>query len=200
MKRSRRRYASCMLKPLALCGMVAVLCLSGCRAPGSPDGLRAHNVNVGGWPFVPTAMRVYPLTHLEPATTETVGGKETKREARIVVHLEFKDAWGDGTKAVGPLTLFVYGPQDGRAGAAAVQQRRYDIDLSDLRRNAELFDPATRTYRVPLAGLPEWLSALSSQPGKDAMASVKVTVRAEMKSPRADGSQAMLVDEYVVTK
>jgi hypothetical protein len=179
---------------------VAASCLSACRAPGSPEGLRAHNVNVGGWPFVPTAMRVYPLTHLEPATTETVGGKETKREARIVVHLEFKDAWGDGSKAVGPLTLFVYGPENGKPGAAAVQQRRYDIDLSDLRRNAELFDPATRTYRVPLAGLPEWLSELSSQPGKDAMASVKVTVRAEMKSPRADGSQAMLVDEYVVTK
>lgn len=178
----------------------ALATLSACRAPGSPEGLRAHNVNVGGWPFVPTAMRVYPLTHLEPASTETVGGKEVKREARIVVHLEFKDAWGDGSKAVGPLTLFVYGPQDGRAGAASVQQRRYDIDLSDLRRNAELFDPATRTYRVPLAGLPEWLSALSSQPGKDAMANVKVTVRAEMKSPRADGSQAMLVDEYVVTK
>ncbi|MFN9974785.1 MAG: hypothetical protein ACK58T_33325 [Phycisphaerae bacterium] len=180
--------------------LVAIATLSGCRAPGSPEGLRAHNVNVGGWPFVPTAMRVYPLTHLEPATTETVGAKETKREARIVVHLEFRDAWGDGSKAVGPLTLFVYGPDGGKPGAASVQQCRYDIDLSDLRRNAELFDPATRTYRVPLAGLPEWLSELSSQPGKDAMANVKVTVRAEMKSPRADGSQAMLVDEYVVTK
>ena len=187
---------------MVLCMLsLTVLGLSACRAPGSPEGLRAHNVNVGGWPFVPTAMRVYPLTHLEPASTETVGGKETKREARIVVHLEFRDAWGDGSKAVGPLTLFVYGPENGKAGGgAAVQQRRYDIDLSDLRRNAELFDPATRTYRVPLAGLPEWLSELSSQPGKDALANVKVTVRAEMKSPRADGSQAMLVDEYVVTK
>lgn len=189
-----------MRTPVTALTLVAIATLSGCRAPGSPEGLRTHNVNVGGWPFVPTAMRVYPLTHLEPATTETVGGKEVMREARILVHLEFRDAWGDGTKAVGPLTLLVYGPQDGKAGAAAVQQRRYDIDLSDLRRNAELFDPATRTYRVPLAGLPEWLSELSRQPGKDALANVKVTVRAEMKSPRADGSQAMLVDEYVVTK
>lgn len=177
---------------------VALLCAvlaAGCRAPGSAAGLRG-TVNTGGWPFVPSAVRVYPLTHLEAA-------REGKGEARIIAHLDFRDAWGDSTKAVGPLSLLVYGPENGLEGGENVQLRRYDVDLSDLRRNAELFDPATRTYRVPLGGLPEWMGQLASRAAAGdgrALGEVRVTLRAELTSPRADGSEAVLKDEYVLTK
>lgn len=213
-----------MLRPLLL--LPLVLLLAACNTPGSP-GFRA-NVNSGGWPFVPTSMRIYPLTHIErgspppappanptgPSPADNVQPQDVTpppAQVRIITHLEFRDAWGDTTKAVGALTILLYGPnsnanaargsnaiaRDGDnpdAFAPEVQQRRYEIDLTDLKRNAELYDPATRTYRIPLSGLPDWIVAAA--PG----ANLRITLRAEVKSPRADGSSVLLVDEYVVTK
>jgi len=210
-----------MLRPLLL--LPFVLFLAACNTPGSP-GFRPGSVNTGGWPFVPTSMRIYPLTHIErgspppappaqptgPSPADNVQPQDTTprpAEIRIIAHLEFRDAWGDSTKAVGPLVILLYGPnsnastarnaKDGDnpdAFAPEVQQRRYDIDLTDLKRNAELYDPATRTYRIPLSGLPEWI--VNSTPNTN----LRITLRAEVKSPRADGSSVLLVDEYVVTK
>lgn len=199
---------------------LSLVALSACSAPGSAAGLRGNSVNVGGWPFVPTSMRIYPLTHIErgiaapappanpsgPSPADNVQPMDTvaaqkKSEVRLIVHIDCRDSWGDSTKAIGSLTILLYGP-GGSPNAApdpgsvvdkgATQQRRYDVDLTDLKRNAELYDPATRTYRIPLAGLPEWITSAAGP--------VKVTLRAEMKSPRPDGSSVLMVDEYVVTK
>ncbi|MGH7244819.1 MAG: hypothetical protein ACREJD_15505 [Phycisphaerales bacterium] len=205
------------------------LLLAACNTPGSPTF--RGSPNSGGWPFVPTSMRIYPLTHIErgspppsppanptgPSPADNIPPQDTTpkpAEVRIIAHLEFRDAWGDSTKAVGPLVILLYGsnsnasaargtvanPPTSRDGdnpdafAPEIQQRHYDIDLTDLKRNAELYDPATRTYRIPLAGLPEWI--VSAAPS----ANLRVTLRAEIKSPRADGTSVQLVDEYVVTK
>ncbi|MBX3379620.1 MAG: hypothetical protein KF805_05970 [Phycisphaeraceae bacterium] len=197
------------------------LLLAACNTPGSTLGSRA---NSGGWPFVPTSMRIYPLTHIErgspppappanptgPSPADNIPPQDVKpkpAEVRLITHLEFRDAWGDGTKAIGPLVILLYGPNSNANAARAaapsgdpdafgtdVQQRRYDIDLTDLKRNAELFDPATRTYRIPLTGLPGWI--MNSTPDSN----IRITLRAEIKCPRADGTSVMLVDEYVVTK
>ncbi|MBN8597804.1 MAG: hypothetical protein J0L78_09035 [Planctomycetes bacterium] len=214
-----------MLRPLLL--LPLVLLLAACNTPGSP-GFRPGSVNSGGWPFVPTSMRIYPLTHIErgspppsppanptgPSPADNIQPHQVlppPAEVRIIAHLEFRDAWGDTTKAVGPLVILLYGPNSNAAAARGtsatpsqgddpdafapeIQQRRYDIDLTDLKRNAELYDPATRTYRIALAGLPAWI--VNSQPGAD----LRITLRAELNSPRASGSSDLLVDEYVVTK
>lgn len=218
-----------MLRPLLL--LPLVLLLAACNTPGSP-GFRPGSVNAGGWPFVPTSMRIYPLTHIErgspppappanptgPSPADNVQPQDVNpppAPVRLVAHLEFRDAWGDTTKAVGPLVVLLYGPNSNADAARTTppssreednpdalaspeatetQQRRYDIDLTDLKRNAELYDPATRTYRIPLSGLPGWI--VDAAPG----ANLRIILRAELKSPRADGSSVLLVDEYVVTK
>ncbi len=192
-----------------------------CSAPGSAAGLRGNSVNVGGWPFVPTSMRIYPLTHIErglaiplppsnptgPSPADNIPPMDTvaaqkRSEVRLITHIDFRDAWGDSTKAIGAMTILLYGPGSSPNAtpdpasvpekSSSTQLRRYDIDLTDLKRNAELYDPATRTYRIPLAGLPDWITTATGP--------IKVTIRAEMKSPRSDGSSVLLVDEYVVTK
>ena len=164
----------------------------------------------GEWPSAPASMHIYPLTHIEyggspPAQPVNPGGPspmdnvppqpEKRPEPRVITHLDFRDAWGDTTKAIGTVTIFLYGPS-GRGlpegEEAATQQRRYDIDLRDLKRNAELFDPATRTYRIPLSGLPAWIGTASDP--------ARLTLRAEMTCVRPDGTSNLLVDEYLVTK
>ncbi|MBX3388068.1 MAG: hypothetical protein KF691_01290 [Phycisphaeraceae bacterium] len=196
------------------------LLLAACNSTGSAFSFHGNTATAANWPFLPTSMRIYPLTHIErgsappappanpsgPSPADNIPPQDVTpkpAEVRIIAHLEFRDSWGDGTKAIGPLVIFLYGPSAGNnarnsddpdAFSNATQQRRYDIDLSDLRRNAELFDPATRTYRIPLSGLPQWI--VNSQPDTD----LHITLRAEIKVPRSDGSGVMLVDEYVVTK
>lgn len=44
---------------------------------------------------------------------------------------------------------------------------RWDIDLSDLRTNASMFDPATRTYRMQLTGVPAWVGGGGGAAGSD---------------------------------
>lgn len=208
------------------------LLLAACASSGPGFGFGKGEATSANWPFVPTSMRIYPLTHLErgspppappanpsgPSPADNVQPHQVRAQpaqVRLMTHLEFRDAWGDGTKAIGPLVILLYGPNsnaeaaraaspsptptpnqgdDPDAFASDIQQRRYDINLSDLRRNAELFDPATRTYRIPLAGLPAWI--VNSTPETD----IRITLRAEIKVPRSDGSSVLLVDEYVVTK
>ena len=118
-----------------------------CLGPGGcvgPDDRAAPaNWNPSD-PFTPVRMRIYPLTHVE---------RGSSGPARLVCHFEFSDRWFDTTKAAGKLEIQLYraGP-----GAGTEEQRvKWDIDLTNLDRNAEWFDPVTRTYRVQL-DLPAW--------------------------------------------
>jgi len=139
--------------------LVLAPCLCGCVL--SDDGRAVDAVAPAGGavvasPFSPVRVRVFPLTHFE-----VLGSGE----ARILVFIEFKDQWGDTVKGAGTLELQLYRP-DGGAGGREVRALRWEIDLADLDRNAALYDPSTRTYRVALKALPTWLSAMArGEPG-----------------------------------
>lgn len=124
-----------------------LLALPACR-PGTvvvrEQVVRAEDGLVYPGPFAPKAMRIHPLTHAE---TDAQG------QARIILHVELKDAWGDTVKGIGRVQAQIW-----RDGQTAEQATRWDIDLRGLNANADYYDPATRTYRIVLSGLPGWLS------------------------------------------
>lgn len=95
-------------------------------------------------PFAPRAMRIHPLTHAEI---------DAQGDARIILHVELKDAWGDTVKGVGRVQVQLW-----RDTLSSDNATRWDIDLRSLTDNAAFHDPATRTYRIVLSGLPIWLS------------------------------------------
>ena len=99
-------------------------------------------------PFSPESMRLFPLTHAEVSA---------RGEAVLIVFIEMRDHWGDTVKGTGSLELRLTRASGEPAGATGSV---WAIDLSDLARNAALYDPSTRTYRFALDGLPGWLSAL----------------------------------------
>lgn len=133
-------------------------------------------------PFRPSAMRVHPLTH-----TETRGSGE----AVIVLHIELKDPWGDTVKGVGQVQV-----QLRKASATSTigdHGTRWDIDLRDIETNVSYFDSATRTYRIVLGELPDWLdqSVRGSVPEP-------ARVRVLFRTAKADGETVVLQDEFVM--
>ena len=90
-------------------------------------------------PFAPASIRIYPLTH--------VGEDQHGRHA-LILHLELRDRWNDAVKGIGHARVVLSQP------GTTADPTQWDVDLSDLVRNASLYDPATRTYRLPLIGLP----------------------------------------------
>jgi hypothetical protein len=150
-----------------LLSMAAASLLGGCSwmsssDPAKPGPIRGSGSAGGGGgaaqaatnPFAPASIRIHPLTR-------TVGGKDSPLE--VVIHLEMRDAWGDSTKGLGSLMLRIVRQRPSSVGTdsmlapAADGSTRWDIDLSDLRTNASMFDPATRTYRMQLTGVPAWV-------------------------------------------
>lgn len=143
-------------------------------------------------PFAPASMRVHPLTHVE----KVAGGK-----AEVWLHVELRDRWGDGVKGVGRMAIRLFGPKDGMSGPEA-EVLRWDVDLNDLERNVELFDPATRTYRVQLGGGPAWLTEFANRGGggvvggpSRAMLQVTLEVR-----DGEGGAGRTLRDEFVMKR
>ena len=124
-----------------------LIALPACR-PGSivvrEQVVRTEDALVFPGPFAPKAMRIHPLTHAE---TDEQG------DARVILHVELKDAWGDTVKGIGRVQAQIW-----RDTQSAEQATRWDIDLRGLGANADFYDPATRTYRIVLAGLPGWLA------------------------------------------
>lgn len=130
-------------------------------------------------PFAPKAMRVHPLTHAE---------LDVDGSPRVVVHVELKDAWGDTVKGIGRVQAQVW--QDGKSAQEAV---RWDVDLRTLGENASFYDPATRTYRIVLGGLPTWLGQ-SVQSGEGVAGRLRVL----FLTSEVDGTAVVLRDEFVV--
>jgi len=129
---------------MSLCGAV---CASGC-ASDTGSSLAGSSSEAGaGSPFAPKEMRIYPLTHVERVSGEK---SADGARSRIVCHLEFVDRWFDTCKAVGRVELEIYRPGGGLNPGVDVRAGRWDIDLTNLERNAEWFDPVTRTYRLQL--------------------------------------------------
>ena len=133
-------------------------------------------------PFRPSTMRVHPLTHTE---TRADGA------AVMVLHVELKDPWGDTVKGVGQVRV-----QLRRASATSTignRGTRWDMDLREIEENISYFDSATRTYRIVLGGLPDWLeeSVLAGDPEP-------ARVRVLFRTAKADGEAVVLQDEFVM--
>jgi hypothetical protein len=177
---------------------VSAACLGGCFSWSSGSDASASRVaaRASGTtnPFAPVAIRVHPLTRV-------VSDKEGRPE--IVLHLECRDAWGDSAKALGAVMvrLVSAGSADvggGGGGAAALESgaTRWDIDLSNLETNASMFDPATRTYRMQLTGVPTSVGGPGGVGGAGGAAR-KIVLQATLTPPGGDG---VMSDEFEVRR
>jgi hypothetical protein len=167
---------------VALSGLVG---LSGCARyasrPAPLTGVGAIDDGPVG-PFAPASMRVFPLTQFEV---------EEDGRARIVLHLEMRDRWGDTVKATGKLRVRLYRASGSGFGPADERQELvWDVDLQDLGLNAALFDPSTRTYRVVLGQLPAWATEMVQAGGRS------VTLVAVLITRDPDGETVSLRDVY----
>jgi hypothetical protein len=178
--RSRRgaRGAWALVSPGV--GLGLVLGLGGCV---SEDGGRAPPVAVPpagavvASPFSPAGVRVLPLTHFE----RTAAG-----ETRVLLFFELRDQWGDTVKGAGALEVRV-SAESGPGGPDGPRVVEWSIDLADLSRNAALYDPSTRAYRLALKDLPGWLAA-----GDEGVATLEVYFR----TLGSDGRPVVLRDRF----
>jgi hypothetical protein len=165
---------------LLTCSLAAIA-LSACAfRPGqsldSPGGPETDTP----YPFAPASIEIHPLTRLT---------QDTSQRPLIICHVECRDAWGDTSKAFGALRVLLYRGTPG--DPLGVQELRWDVDLTDLDRNAALFDPATRTYRLPLQDVPEW-AGIGSAPGG------RLRLRAVLDTVDARGRPTSIEDEFVL--
>lgn len=163
-----------------------VVVLAGCQVSTPTDGGRVVAAGGGGQGAVdrqlaPVSLRVYPLTRVE-----RIGDGPPM----IVCHVELKDRWGDSVKGLGLLVVQLYRVGTGLEATEAEREKTWEVDLTGADRNAELYDPATRTYRVALMGIPAWVGG--SDDGGSGRALVRVVF-----TPVGSGGQ-VLRDEYLI--
>lgn len=188
-----RPYTRPMHTPRAVLLLLVAATLPACAVKPKPP-LEGEAVAAGvPRPFAPVVMQIHPLTRIVRTGTggaEENGGKGGAAAAgpMIVCHLELRDSWGDTCKGVGKLAVQLY--RTDRAGGTGTQELRWDVDLSDLVLNAKLYDPATRTYRLTLEGLPEALAS------PDSRARLRLVAILQTWGPKGD--QRTLQDEYVL--
>jgi hypothetical protein len=158
--------------------LLVLLLLTGCALKPTPplEGPVAAGVPR---PFAPVVMQVHPLTRIVRSEGDS---------AMVVCHLEMRDSWGDACKGAGKLSVQLY--RGDRAGGTGVQELRWEVDLTDLEQNAKLYDPATRTYRLMLEGLPP---RLASPDARD-----RLRLRAILQTWGTKGEERILQDEYVL--
>ncbi len=166
----RPHLLTCSLLLLAGCAFRPSQSLDG---PGGPETETPY-------PFAPASIEIHPLTRLT---------EDTSHRPLIVCHVECRDAWGDTCKAFGDLQVLLYRGTPG--DPLGVQELRWDVDLTDLDRNAALFDPATRTYRLPLQDVPEWAGTGSAPGGR-------LRLRALLNTVDARGRPTSIEDEFVL--
>ncbi|MDF1808924.1 MAG: hypothetical protein P1U42_04435 [Phycisphaerales bacterium] len=135
-------------------------------------------------PFRPAVMRVHPLTHTEMSSDD---------DPVMILHVEFRDPWGDTVKGVGQLQVQLR--QGDTAREVGVRGTRWDIDLREIETNVSYFDSATRTYRIVVGGLPEWLN--NSVRDRESE-QIESRVRVLFRTSKADGEPVVLQDEYLM--
>lgn len=128
--------------------VVIGLCLAGCGTRPPPAFRDVPGQGPITNPFVPASMIIHPLTRLDV---------DASGRLWLYCHVEFKDSWGDNVKSTGALAIELYRATGPRASGLGKQELVWNVDLSDLERNASLYDAATRTYRLPLENPPRWL-------------------------------------------
>lgn len=174
--------------------------LCGCRTPEAkaptprylepgPRGAFAHDCNV----FAPAQIRIHPLTHVDAPRPDASG--VVSGEARIVLHFELKDKYGDPVKWTGRLTVELYRPGQGIMPGMETQEVAWDLsDMQDADRNTGRFDQATRMYRVPLRA-PAWVRDWATQQRKDPK---WLRLRAVFAYATPDGKEALLEHEFIM--
>ncbi len=159
--------------------------LAACTAPPPARGpARSGQATDLPNPFPPEAIVIHPLTRAE---------RDPQGRPVIMCHIEFRDAWGDTVKAAGTLQVQLYRPVG--AGDIGQQELVWPIPLNDLDANAGFFDPATRTYRLPLEDAPEWV--IPPEPGTTAGPARRIKLRAVFEGLDAHAHPLTLQDEYV---
>ncbi len=171
-----------LLRAGAALSLLGVLC--GCRGTMifQEQVVRTDDLLAVPGPFRPSAMRVHPLTHTEI---------RSDGEPVLVLHVELKDSWGDTVKGVGQVQV-----QLRKASATSTigdRGTRWDIDLRQIETNISFFDSATRTYRIVLGSLPDWLDQSVRAGAPEA-----ARVRALFRTAKADGEAVVLQDEFVM--
>lgn len=109
------------------------------------------------WAYGPTLMRIHPISRVSPTTGDA--------PARIDVRIEFTDADGQVTRAMGRLSV--------SADLAGCAPMSASVDLDDRAANRAAWDAATRTYLV----------TMRPEPPPPAGARPSVRVRAQWESP-----------------
>lgn len=156
-----------------------------------PDAGLPAVTNNSPVPFAPVRLQVHPLTHLDVDQDNVV---------RLVCHIEIKDRWGDTTKAKGLLRLELYRPVEAARPDLQTQELSWELDLRDLELNAALFDPATRSYRLQLGGLPAWAEAMARRLAAegDQGARERLLIRAVFETQGPDARPTVLRDEMQI--
>jgi hypothetical protein len=193
MKRTRR-IAGVLLPLLGLSLAGCAADMSGGRGAGPPDALPKAGPALAASPFAPASLRVFPLTRLD---------RDTDGRGIIVFHFELRDRWGDGVKWPGNLQIQLYRPTGNLFSGMEVQEREWSVtDMADPEGNSALFDPATRTYRVQLGGLPDWAEVLAGAARSESSTPyLKLRAVFAPAGPGGGaGEQRFLQDEFVITK
>lgn len=106
--------------------------------------------------MTPARLMIHPLTSV---------GKDASGQPALLLYIELRDRFGQNTRALGTLHVVVQHP--GRdpmsatsgGGTPGLDTIAWDVDLRDPDKNALLYDDLiTRTYRLTLTGLPDWLT------------------------------------------
>lgn len=166
-------------------GLIAsLMCVSGCTSSFifQEQVVRTDDLLAVPGPFRPSLMRVHPLTHTEI---------NADGQAVMILHVELKDLWGDTVKGIGQLQVQLR--KQSATSEVGNRGTRWDIDLRDIEVNVSYFDSATRTYRIVIGGLPEWLNDSVSSPSIEG-----ARVRVLFRTSKADGEAVVLQDEYLM--
>jgi hypothetical protein len=155
---------------------------------GVGDADAAHRADEA-WPFAPRSLRVHPLTHVD--VPDPLG------DGTLILHVELRDRFGDSVKGVGQLSVELASTGGGAGFAAPESRVKWDItDIADPQTSSRRFDPATRTYRVPLKS-PAWVSRWLSDESERRGGPEHLTLRATF-TPTAGEDRRVLTDEYQV--
>jgi len=166
-------------------GAVLLLSLTGCMGQRSQPDLPVEAGVITAYPFAPTALRIHPLTHIDPGW-EREG--EAPENAQLILHFELLDRYGDSVKGLGNVHVELYRP-GGVLPGTETQELAWDVEGMNLpEANTKRFDMATRTYRVPLVA-PTWIA--------DTAQKEFIKIRVTMRTPGADGEQ-VLQDEFAI--
>jgi hypothetical protein len=136
--------------------------------------------------FAPAVMQIHPITRLELLA---------ESRALLLCHLEFRDSWGDPCKAIGRAQVDLYKPLAATESTLGQQALSWEVDLGDLGRNAKLYDQATRTYRLALEDVPEWLIGETGEGGR-----TLARLRASFVGPDVEGKPQRLTSEFLLER